>query len=268
MHRLAAAVAAIAIAAPSPALALSCAWGPTHVLPPPGTVEVPTNAVLRVTYLSASPDEVPFVLVDPTGEAVEAVWAIARGSDGGETVWTVTPSAPLDPATTYRLVGGDGGGELSEWTLTTFTTGTGPQTEGPAAPEVLDARRDAGRSEWGPWRYHQLVVTPAAAPVYYEVDVASDREFGAVRTVQVPPWADGDAHIVGVGVGLCGGNVDLERGDRWLRARAIDMAGNISTTSAADRAGGCSTVASPASGAAFLLAFGLGAVRRRPHGRR
>jgi len=257
-------LAAAPIVQPSPALALSCAWGPIASLPPDGATGVPTNAVLRVIYLSSGPDETPVTLLGPGGQSVDVTLELASGEGGGERTYALTPFTPLEPSTTYRIAVGEHPEAPDPWILATFTTGAGPATQAPEPPVIIDTDRDAGSGEWGPWRYHSLVVEPAGAPVFYEVDVASTADFSSFRTVQVAPRSDGEHDVVAVGVGLCGGSLPLERRDRWLRARTVDMAGQISETSAAARAGGCSAVAGPASGlGALLLAGALGLRRRR-----
>lgn len=247
------------VASPAPSWALSCAWGPVAALPPSGEVDVPTNVVLRVVYYEATPEQVPLALIGPGEQVVEVSWERVSAGGAGETVYAITPAAALEPDQTYRLVSEDEGG----WVFTTFTTGDGPLTTAPAAPVILDAYRDAGSSEWGPWRYHNLLVQPPDRPVFYEVDVSSDSDFSQLKTVQLQPHRGDDEDTVGVGSGVCGGNTRLEPSERWLRARAIDMAGNVSPTSEPARASGCSAVAAPVSVGLGLFALGLIGLRRR-----
>ena len=253
----------VALAAPSQALALSCANGPLHTFPADGQDEVPTNAVVRVTFLWDSPDATPIALVDAAGEVVDADLVQVSEGEAGEDVWALEPTASLAPLATYELqVRFD---EQDPWVMASFTTGDEADHVLPDAPIVLDVDRDRGRGIWGKWLYNEIQVVPADEPVMYEVDVASDAEFSDVRTVQVSGWPDQDWVAVSVGSGLCGGSLELDGADRHVRIRAIDLAGNMSVEDVDEKVGGCSSTATPVGGGVAILLglFGLGLGRRR-----
>lgn len=246
---------------PLPARALDCAWGPIHTSPENQSEQVPTNAVIRVVYLYATIDDVPLSLYDPHDEPVPSDIDLVSDGGAGERVYTLTPAEPLDAATTYRLFA-DPDPDLQR-PLSSFTTGDGPWTVAPSTPRVIDTSRDFGRNMWGSSRFHRLTVEAPEEPMFYEVDVASDPDFADERTVQVPGLRAEEGLSIRIGTGLCGGNLPIERQDRWLRARAIDLAGNISGSSDVARVGGCSSIPAPLSALGALAVLGLLGLRRR-----
>jgi hypothetical protein len=253
-----------ALASAVPAHALSCAWGVNHVFPETDAADVPTNVVLRVGYLSATPEDQPLSLLTDAGEPVAATWTLVSAGEAGASVWALRPDAPLLPDTTYHLT--EEGESDPGFRRSSFRTGAGPDLDPPGSPSVRSVRRDVGRGIWGSWHHHVISVEAEAEPQFFEVDVSDSPDFASFRTVQAPAFVNGagDPELV-VGNGVCGGELDLSRRDKFVRVRAIDLAGNMSGDSSDERARGCHTLSTPmglAGGFALALAGLLG--RRRP----
>lgn len=130
---------------------------------------VPANSATGVPL-----DLVPQLLLEAYCSGLEAQLELRR-ADSGEVLATeqvavsergtlaaVTPSAPLDPNTTYAV---EVFGEFSGITLITFTTGTGtlqPVTGAPAlGPLTLTGDLD---DSFGAWVRYEVDLTPAVDP--------------------------------------------------------------------------------------------------------
>jgi len=247
------ALAALALALPAPAWALSCAFGPTQSLPADGATDVPTNAVLRVMVAGAEIDDA--TLTELTAGDVQVELDVH--DQGNMHLLSITPAQELAPDTSYTLTVGEDFG----WTAT-FTTGAGPDEQAPAQPVIDDASRDRSRSEWGRTDHLVIDLQPASEPVLYRVDVFGDG-VNSVHPVYVLPWTQvGELPSLSVGEGLCGTSVELE-GSVDFEVTAIDMADNASAPTEQGTVSGCSSLATPASLGVLGLALGLVGLRRR-----
>jgi uncharacterized protein (TIGR03382 family) len=109
-----------------------------------------------------------------------------------------------------------------------------------------------------------VVVQTPDEDVMYLVDVAGDAGFTDARTAHVLGWqSNAGTTDVSVGTGPCGGPLEIDGSDRFVRVRAVDAAGNISVISAGERAGGCSSLPSPLAPSALLVLLLAGLARRR-----
>lgn len=250
-----------ALSLPTAALALSCPSGPQRVFPQDSASEVPTNVVIRVSYSGALMADSPFSLYDQEDQEVPIEIDLASEGGAGTVVYALTPAELLSAQASYTLVLHGEVEVVPDTTVSSFTTGDGPLLEGPPAPQVIDTTRRVRRDQWGTWRRQSLIVERPDAPTFYEVDVAMDEDFSEIRTVQVPSRGVDEATEVRVDHGLCTGSLNLDRQERWMRARAIDLAGNMSSTSEGARAGGCSTLHGPLT--PWGLALGLGVLLLR-----
>jgi hypothetical protein len=249
-----------ALALPLPASALSCAWGPTEFFPVDGATHVPTNVVVRVVVFGEpTGEEAALFLVDAAGAEVPWTRAVVSEGEAGSSVWSFTPDEPLVASERYQIVRST---VDSPSAFVTFTTGAGPDTTPPDAPMIEEIRRDTGLNEWGSWHHHDIRLAQPGEPIFARVEVSDNPDFSGSRVVEAAVFHDGDSFRTVVGNGLCGGELDLSRSDKFVRVSAIDRAGNVSATADEDRARGCSTLATPTGWAPTLL-LALLALRRR-----
>ncbi len=241
----------------TPAHALSCAVGTQSTFPADGATGVPTIVQPRL-WILGSPDASP-ILLDEADAPVPFQSEIVSDEGAGERVLALRPDAPLEAGSTYRLMSP----LAPDVPVATFTTGEGPDETPPAPPMVLDVDRDGGVSTWGRSRWNAIWVDEPDEPVIYEVDIAHRADFEVFRTVQATAWRDEDGRVVDVGSGVCGGLVELERGERHVRVRAVDLAGHVSADASPERASGCTAAAAPVGGMAFGAALLVVGLRRR-----
>lgn len=255
-------VALLALSLVPQAEALSCLEGPDAPLPADGAVDVPTDVQVRVAMHWADTDTYSLHLLDELGQEVAATLEMVENPGSSDLAW-VRPDAELSPNSSYSLHAGMNEQIWDDWALTTFTTGSAAQSDSPEAPAVLSVERDRGTDIWGSWDWLRIEVD-SAAPASFLIEVATDETFSDARQAHVTEWNGGEGELeLLVGDGLCGGNMPLLDGERWVRVAAVDYAGNISDFAAAEAPAGCSSAGGPASGLAGVLGFFLVALGRR-----
>ena len=210
---------------PSTALACSCAYGPMDWLPANGESGVATDASVWVTFnfLDSVEQYDPVLVRTDTGDAIET--SLEQHDMGDTALLRWTPVEELAPNTEYEFKTVEG--DDYEWVLTTFTTGSGPDTDTPLGGEILgddtDRKVTSSGADCGTHLWLYLEISPgsdASSSVFYEVEATRD---GETRTFYFlnHEWA-------GIGDGGCSSNLaDISVGDRFeLRSRAVDLAGN------------------------------------------
>lgn len=257
MHRTVA--LALALLAPSPALALSCAFGPTNAVPADRAMDVPVNVIPRVWVVhGGGEDSFDWSLVDEDGQAVDV--SLDRHVQGNTTVVAVQPDADLAPETTYTLEVSMNAQPMQSWT---FSTGSARDETAPATPTLERLRREKDRTEWGRTDHVRVEVEAAEEPVIYELTITETGADGLVGTVLNPGSGEDDVDTVWAGEGLCGSDVLLD-GPVDVSVRAIDLAGNVSEASPSGAAtGGCNSAAAPGGLAGLVLLPIFSRIRRR-----
>ena len=231
--------------APSPAHALDCAWG-VHASNVSPDAVVPANARILVNHTFDDPDRIVVDLQDADGTSVPVVL------EEGHRHAYVVPEAPLAEGAAYTL-SFDGVGEPVP-----FSIGAADD-DPPGSPVLVDLVRVRDRSAWGLVAGMRVEVDPVAGAAHYEFEVSTDPEFVDSALV-ASPWPEAF-----LGDGLCDRNVEgYDHSVRsYVRARAVDLAGNTSAWTDPELAVGCAT-AGP--GSWGWIGLGLLALARRRTG--
>lgn len=202
------------------ALACLCRPGVVEVRPEDGATGVATDAAPFLVF-----NQAPGLLrLLDEGTGAEVPVTIEQSTEGEQSVVRVVPVAPLEPLHTY-VVDGDAWYGLVRFP-SAFTTGQGPDAEPPGPVALTDVGGgDFGDSDCG----YSLHLIPelgeAPADAFYEAQIAWAADFSGAATV-----SRADRDDVFVGLAACNGTTvpELQRGDEvWLRARAVDLSGNV-----------------------------------------
>lgn len=233
------------------------------VFPPDGSTGAPLNTVVAVEAQDATADDL--LLLDGDGLAVDVDLVLAGVSplDVAE-LW---PQEELAPATEHTVwwMRDDGDGPTQ---IGSFVTGSGADTEAPAAPTLRSATHTSEPSEWGgDVQTLELDFTPPGSEplLRYELRVEPAND----SSIPAP------AALFGQDIRLADGNcassaaARIEAGTVFLAA--VDAGGNRSVEVSADfpdagdplGGGSCSTSGGWTSLAPALLALGTLLRRRR-----
>jgi hypothetical protein len=239
---------------PQTASALSCLEGVTHVVPADGSMNLPTNTlpVVWTAYNSLVQDDVQLVDV-VSGESIDFTVTEQHGA------YLIETEDGFNADTQYQLYG-----NVDEYEITVFTTGTSMDEDAPEQPVILNSSRDKDRDMWGSWDHLDLELDASEDTSYFLVEVAENSDFSDSTLILTTAW---DNSSISIGSGLCGGNYSREdvKNIEYVRVTAYDIAGNPSEESDVlqVRSFGCSTIAASNIGLWGIIGFLGLAVRRR-----
>ena len=237
-----------ALAFTSPAYALSCVFG-IEAVNVVDQQDVPTNVKIVVTHTFDADNTLSMELTAADGTVIE----VSR--EDHDRYLELIPAAPLAPDADYKIT-------TVEFGEYSFHTGAGPDTEAPEAPSIEEFRRVSSHSQWGESKGISVQLSPPTeVGGNYEFQLSTRMQFDDVigTTTAYPS--------VYLGQGVCGNTLpEYDHSKRYfIRARVIDMAGNVSEwTNTSQPARGCSTAGGSGSLATLgLVLMGLGLGRRR-----
>lgn len=249
----------LALSLSTPAFALSCIdWEVTGALPADGATDQPVNARVAVRVFSWG-EQAPPTLVDSEGNAVAATFETYR--QGSETVFVLTPGAPLEADRTYSALV-DGPWEAESRVATTFTTGALSDYGSPNSVVITDISSDSSVDVWGTWSDFVVSHTEAVdeSGVMYRVLISQTEDMADPierwTFVAGQTFSDNPCSTDPVG--------ELRARNTWVSVEAVDVAGNGSEDLQLVCGTGCSTIGSaPGWGLVFLPLLMLGGRRRR-----
>lgn len=250
---------AIALLLPAQAHALSCGWGPIDALPADTATDVPLNVTPTTVILDGSGSDFTASLLRD-GVIVEA--EVTRESQGASTMLRLEPAQDLRADTTYTVR--IAGPSESAWE-STFTTGEALDTTAPTAPTVVRVgrnRRSGGG--WGRIDQVELELEPVSDDLVYRISVADPSTGALIGRSYKTGWVDSEDGVrrIATGEAPCSPDMELPRSVD-VSVEAIDIAGNVSPSSEAGTAGGCSASTAPAAFGLAFLGWGLVGLRRR-----
>ncbi|MGV3624825.1 MAG: Ig-like domain-containing protein [Archangium sp.] len=238
-------MAVLATLLSGPAFALSCSqieqFYPRH-----GATNVPLNAVLRVTYLTAAKPGVTELWKNGTVQI-----PLVRETSADGRVTNFVPQVPLEANTTYTFMG-------PQFPYT-FTTGDREDHDAPATAQFDSATFESPGTpdSYRKWRL-QLITSDATS--------RNDQLLVLVRDAKKPGVIIGatDATQPTLDVEICGNNFAPPEGSTFaLDLQVMDLAGNVSELSRASDIEASKSGCSAAPGAVLLVLASLVFRRRR-----